>query len=514
VAAAGFVKSQQWASEDGFQPKLLTKHLMQAEHVEQLQQLWQQHQSDFNAVHFSALMHQLSVLHRAAAVAAAVQQPVQKQQQQGQQSKLARPQQQQADKAAAARREAVATVAVVAAASAAVSSDKQYTELEDGLIHIVEELSTTSSSSTSADINSVLDLDQPLQTAQQQQQLVRPQQPNTQQWEQHKVQRQQQTVQQLAHAVAAYALSPGVCKHLDGRAVVMISHALAKVGLQDQQLLSRIVQATGPEGDLLRSLDAQQLCNLIWSVAVCVDAVNGVTATYMRQDLTPNRSSISSSSSRKGSSLHQYELPRTWLGEVSRAFQFKMPSYSSAGLTMAVWGFCRLKSAAPGRWVKTFFEQSGGKLLQFSRQELAVVAYALGKLKAEVSCRRLRATAASSAGQQQMTTVVAASSLKLKALPVPLPCTSLPHAQPERWLLRLYIAAAQIPAHWLSQYLAASTEGLTALSTQELSMSLWGLATCGAEPHKAWLMVWFLSSRASMDRASTQVRVCTLPCCR
>lgn len=37
-------------------------------------------------------------------------------------------------------------------------------------------------------------------------------------------------------------------------------------------------------------------------------------------------------------------------------------------------------------------------------------------------------------------------------------------------------------------------------------MSLWGLATCGAAPHKAWLMAWFLSSRASMQRASTQVR--------
>jgi hypothetical protein len=36
-------------------------------------------------------------------------------------------------------------------------------------------------------------------------------------------------------------------------------------------------------------------------------------------------------------------------------------------------------------------------------------------------------------------------------------------------------------------------------------MSLWGLATCGAQPHKAWLMAWFLSSRASIERASTQV---------
>ncbi|WIA11841.1 hypothetical protein OEZ85_011928 [Tetradesmus obliquus] len=221
----------------------------------------------------------------------------------------------------------------------------------------------------------------------------------------------------------------------------MISHALAKVGLQDQQLLSRIVWATGPEGELLNRLDAQQLCNLIWSVAVCVDAVNGVTAAYMAQDVTPGSSSSSSSS--RPSPLQQYELPRAWLGVVSRAFQYKISGYSSAGLTMALWGLCRLR-LAPGRWLKAFFEASGSQLGQFSRQELAVVAYALGKMRAE------------------------------------------------------------IPPQWLSQYLAASTEGLTQLSSQELSMSLWGLATCGAAPHKAWLMAWFLSSRASMQRASTQ----------
>lgn len=35
-------------------------------------------------------------------------------------------------------------------------------------------------------------------------------------------------------------------------------------------------------------------------------------------------------------------------------------------------------------------------------------------------------------------------------------------------------------------------------------MSLWGLAAAGAVPHKAWLMLWFLVSRASMPRAGAR----------
>jgi hypothetical protein len=394
AAAAGFVKSQQWASQDGFQPKLLTRQLMQAQQVEQLQQLWQQHQSDFNAVHFSALMHQLSVLHNAAAV----QQPVQpQQQQQARRSQPSRSKQQQSSEVADAAQEPAASVAVVAATYAAESSDAQYAELEEELLHLVEALS--SSSSAGSELPPPQQQQQVLSQGQQQQQqrLVRPSQPNTQQWEQQKLRRQQQSAQQLAQAVAAAALSPGTREQLDARAVVMISHALAKVGLQDQQLLSRIVQATGPEGDLLQKLDAQQLCNLIWSVAVCVDAVNGVNGTDIMQSAwaapgSRKLAAVQQSSQQQGSaatnsssssSLQQYELPRAWLGAVSRAFQAKVAGCSTAGLTMALWGLSRLRPM-PGRWLRAFFEQSGGQLAQFSCHELAVVVYALGKLKAEV----------------------------------------------------------------------------------------------------------------------------------
>jgi hypothetical protein len=51
---------------------------------------------------------------------------------------------------------------------------------------------------------------------------------------------------------------------------------------------------------------------------------------------------------------------------------------------MAVWGFCRL-GLRPGPWLRPFFERSGSQLQDFSSHELAVVAYALGKLRAEVS---------------------------------------------------------------------------------------------------------------------------------
>jgi hypothetical protein len=426
VAAAGFVKRQQWSTEKGFQPRLLTKQLMQAQQVEQLQQLWQQHQSDFNAVHFSALMHQLSVLHQAAA--AGVQQTAQQPEQQVQRSRRARQRQQQTDEAAGMTHEAIASVAVAAAASAAVSSDKQYADLEDELLHLVEEFSSsTNGPNGSVDLDSQLDTPPQQQQQQQQQKLVRPSQPNSQQWEQQKLHRQQLTAQQLAHTVAAYALSPSIRQQLDARAVAMISHALAKVGLQDQQLLAGIVQATALEAGLLNQLDAQQLCNLIWSVAVCVDSVNGVSGPYMARELAFSSSSsqqarpgngkpntapgasssgnvqqqapaASTSSSSSSLSLHQYELPKAWLSGVERAFGYKVGDASSAGLAMAVWGFCRL-GLRPGPWLRAFFEKSGSQLHNFSSQELAMVAYALGKLKAEV--RMLAVLLQLRDGQQQ-----------------------------------------------------------------------------------------------------------------
>jgi len=65
-----------------------------------------------------------------------------------------------------------------------------------------------------------------------------------------------------------------------------------------------------------------------------------------------------------------------------------------------------------------------------------------------------------------------------------------------------------VPEEWLSGYLAVSCDHLQEMSSQQLTMSLWGLAAARLSPHKAWLMAWFLTSRAAMPTASTQVGDC------
>jgi hypothetical protein len=45
------------------------------------------------------------------------------------------------------------------------------------------------------------------------------------------------------------------------------------------------------------------------------------------------------------------------------------------------------------------------------------------------------------------------------------------------------------------------------MSSQQLTMCLWGLACAGAAPHKAFVLLWFLSSMQHMQQATTQVCV-------
>lgn len=66
-------------------------------------------------------------------------------------------------------------------------------------------------------------------------------------------------------------------------------------------------------------------------------------------------------------------------------------------------------------------------------------------------------------------------------------------------------AVPQVPDEWLSSYLSASCAVLPSLSSQQLTMCLWGLATAACQPDKAWLMLWFLESKANLQKATTQV---------
>jgi hypothetical protein len=43
------------------------------------------------------------------------------------------------------------------------------------------------------------------------------------------------------------------------------------------------------------------------------------------------------------------------------------------------------------------------------------------------------------------------------------------------------------------------------MSSQQLTMCLWGLACAGAAPHKAFVLLWFLTSMQGMQQATTQV---------
>jgi hypothetical protein len=44
------------------------------------------------------------------------------------------------------------------------------------------------------------------------------------------------------------------------------------------------------------------------------------------------------------------------------------------------------------------------------------------------------------------------------------------------------------------------------MSSQQLTMCLWGLGVSGASPHKAFVLLWFLTSMGLMQQATTQVR--------
>lgn len=70
----------------------------------------------------------------------------------------------------------------------------------------------------------------------------------------------------------------------------------------------------------------------------------------------------------------------------------------------------------------------------------------------------------------------------------------------------------QVPARWLSSYCSAACDVMPGMSSQQLTMCLWGLACAEAEPHKAFVLLWFLTTMGSMRRAATQVCMCADVC--
>jgi hypothetical protein len=57
-------------------------------------------------------------------------------------------------------------------------------------------------------------------------------------------------------------------------------------------------------------------------------------------------------------------------------------------------------------------------------------------------------------------------------------------------------------------YCSAACDVLPSMSSQQLTMCLWGLAVSGASPHKAFVLLWFLTSIGLMQQATTQVSEC------
>ena len=88
----------------------------------------------------------------------------------------------------------------------------------------------------------------------------------------------------------------------------------------------------------------------------------------------------------------------------------------------------------------------------------------------------------------------------------------LQHAKPQELALMMYGCGRLgpkpgVPLWWGDAWLGASCDNLQQHSIGELTMSLWGLDGAGVNPHKAWLMLWFMVSQELMGKAAPQVSV-------
>jgi len=285
-----------------------------------LQDLWQQHQQQFNSFHFSVLMQQLTKLHDQVNTAIAQAAPQQQQQRhtgqhKQQRSALADLEQElghllhgDSSKQGAA----AAATGNSGSSSSATSSrplhSRGLAELcpaLDGYEHIVggdtaarsltaqaqqqprsrrtqqppPQLQTRLGGPTAA--ISGQQLQRPLRpphthsTPRQQRNAAPLQPPPAQEQQQQQLLLQ---IHNLARAAAAAAVTPSRRAGLDDRSLVMVAHNLAKMQLHDADTLTRLLQVLGP--GVLRRLDAQQLTNLIWSVGTCANSAQGDRSPY------------------------------------------------------------------------------------------------------------------------------------------------------------------------------------------------------------------------------------------
>lgn len=351
VARSGF-KSDSAYAQGEFQPRLLTHKLQKAEQVEQLQHLWETHNQQFNSIHFSALMKQLEKLH---AAAQAGQYTISSNGSQGAFSTVG-----SADQSPVGGKPC--------------SSEKRKQQPSQAVAAMQQHAAVLEHGALDPSANG---------------QSVRPQQ----QQQQHGASAgtQQQTgldaARQLAQNIARAALQPARSKQLDGRALVMITHSLAKVGVADPQLLHNIVQATGH--GFLRQLDAQQITNIIWSIAICTLQSRRLQFSSRAPESNSHSSSHSGtgllgSNSPNKLSRRRFELPHSWLAAAADALQQQLDMCDSAGVAMALWGFAQLGFKPDDSWWSGFWVATQDKLAGYSGQDLSSVMYAVGKLKAKV----------------------------------------------------------------------------------------------------------------------------------
>ncbi|KAF8071080.1 TBC2 [Scenedesmus sp. PABB004] len=279
---------------------------------------------------------------------------------------------------------------------------------------------------------------------QRQQRLVRPPHLNLQQWQADKAARSRRAAAALAHAVAGAALSPTAAAALDGRALAMIGHSLAKIGLQDPQLLAALVAAATP--DVLARLDGQQVTNLIWSVAVAAAALRGRPG------------------GRAGGRGAREQPPREWLAAAAAALQEQLPRCSSSGVAMAVWGLGQLGFSPGTAWWDALWAGTQARLGEFSGNELALLIYACGKLKQKPPEPWLRSYLGAS-------------------------CEAVAGFSPQQLTMSLWgLAASGSEPYkaWLMAWFLTSRAAMPRATTQDLAMWLYSLALLRITPSPVW----------------------------
>jgi hypothetical protein len=369
-------------------PKSLTAALQRASSLPELSQLWRANEGQFNGYHYAALIQQLVVLHEAVedgvaggapagATAGQLALPRRQRQQQPSSSTLSE-EKQQARAASLAELEAELGhllgdgTGALAIGSGSDSDDDYYEEEEDEGEQQIPRLQWRAPAASMQEPETPA---RPLPPNQQQQQQQQQQQPPEQQPWLPPVPPSQKGMQRLGRAVATAALQPGTVGSLDGRALVMLSLNLVKLGVYDTPLHDALGKALGPQQ--LAALDSQQLCNLVWAMGSCSRAAAGRSSAY----------SVTSSGGVRpvGAPRNRFQPPAAWLAAAAAQLLAMLPECSDQGVAMALWGFAQAGFSPDAAWWQGFWEATQQELPSYTRQSLALLLCALGKLQVPVS---------------------------------------------------------------------------------------------------------------------------------